>query len=161
MIGRLLRRDTCGAYELVNSKLFNQSTFYPAFARDLGACSREVVIESPFLTMRRTSVLLPLFRMLKSRAVRVVINTRDPREQDGLMRSEAERSLNALRNLGVIILLTGGHHRKLAILDRRVLWEGSLNILSQGDSCEVMRRIESASLAEQMVAFTKLAKFLT
>ena len=31
----------------------------------------------------------------------------------------------------------GNHHRKLAILDRKVLWEGSLNILSQTRSREI------------------------
>jgi hypothetical protein len=54
----------------------------------------------------------------------------------------------------------GGHHRKLAIIDRRLLWEGSLNMLSQNDSCEIMRRIESNSLATQMIHFARLDKYL-
>jgi hypothetical protein len=54
------------------------------------------------------------------------------------------------------VLYTAGHHRKLAILDRSILWEGSLNILSQNSSSEIMRRIQSAELAWQMAHFTKL-----
>jgi hypothetical protein len=61
--------------------------------------------------------------------------------------------------MGVEILYTGNHHRKLAIVNRKILYEGSLNILSQSDSCEVMRRIESTGLAEQMIRFIGLKKW--
>jgi hypothetical protein len=38
-----------------------------------------------------------------------------------------------LQKLGVQVLYTSGHHRKLAIIDREILYEGSLNIPSQND----------------------------
>jgi len=60
--------------------------------------------------------------------------------------------------MGVHVLYTGGHHRKLVVIDRRVLYEGSHNVLSQNNSSEVMRRIESAQLAWQMIAFVGLDK---
>jgi len=63
--------------------------------------------------------------------------------------------------MGVQVLLcTGNHHRKLAILDRNILWEGSLNILSQRHSREIMRRIENEELSLEMFNFLKLQKFL-
>jgi hypothetical protein len=76
------------------------------------------------------------------------------------MCAEAEASIALLQNIGVEILFTGGHHRKLAIFDRTILWEGSLNILSQNDSCEVMRRMESEDLAKQMIAFIGVGQYL-
>ena len=59
-----------------------------------------------------------------------------------------------------IILLKGNHHRKLAIIDRSILWEGSLNILSFSNSQEIMRRIEDKELANQMFIFLKLSRFV-
>ena len=47
-------------------------------------------------------------------------------------------------------------HRKLAVIDRAILWEGSLNILSQSNSKEIMRRTKSAFLANQVINFTKM-----
>lgn len=72
------------------------------------------------------------------------------------MHIQAQDTINMLLDLGVGVLFTGGHHRKLAIIDRNVLWEGSLNILSQNSSCEIMRRIDSRLIALQMLAFIKL-----
>lgn len=142
------------------SQLYNGQTFYSAFERDLACCRNEAMIESPFLTTRRIRMLLPTLRKTVTRGVRVTVNTRHPQEQEGYMCAEAEASIALLQSVGVEILFTGGHHRKLAILDRAVLWEGSLNILSQSDSCEVMRRMESEDLAKQMIDFIGVGRFL-
>lgn len=58
-----------------------------------------------------------------------------------------------MQELGVTVLYTIKLHRKLAIIDGEILYEGSLNILSQLDSCEVMRRTESQQLANEMARF--------
>lgn len=149
----LLKRQS-GAADLIGSKLFNDSNFYPTFQKDLQKCQSELIIESPFITQRRLSTLLPTLQKLKSKGVRVIVNTRDPLEcNEEYMREDATRAISELQHIGVQVLFTGKHHRKLAILDRTVLWEGSLNILSQNDSCEIMRRIESTQLAWQMTRF--------
>jgi hypothetical protein len=147
--------------DLLTSTLYDQDTFYPQFIRDLQQCNTEVVIESPFVTSRRLRSLTPIFQKLKARNVSIAINTKPPHEhEDNFMRSEAWQASVVLQDMGVSVFHTGGHHRKLAILDRRILFEGSLNILSQNDSCEIMRRIESQALAQQMMDFTKLHKII-
>lgn len=157
MLGRILGG---GSTDLLSSKLFDHETFYSAFNKDLMRCRSELVIESPFLTSRRVGALLPMLKKLKRRGVSVTINTKPIHEHDDYLHTEAELSVSMLQEFDVQILFTGGHHRKLAIMDRAVLWEGSLNILSQNDSCEVMRRIESEALARQMISFAKLDRFL-
>ncbi len=67
---------------------------------------------------------------------------------------QAEGEISEFEIMGVQVLMcSGNHHRKLAILDRKVLWEGSLNILSQTRSREIMRRIKSQELAMQSLIF--------
>jgi hypothetical protein len=158
MLARVLRLFSVSNPGLAESKLFDQDTFYPAFLSDLKHCKSEVIIESPFITTRRINMLLPEFEKLRRRGVRIIINTRDPREHEDYLKLEAESSIAALQDLDVQILFTGGHHRKLAILDRTTLYEGSLNILSQNDSCEIMRRIKSRELTWQMYCFAGLDK---
>lgn len=161
MLNRLFQSRKHSASELLTSKLFNEETFYPALLKDLKKCSSELIIECPFITNRRLNHLLLTLEKLKARKVRVVINTRDPHEQDdGYRRNETHRAVAKLQRLGIQILYTGGHHRKLVIIDRKILYEGSLNVLSQNDSSEVMRRIESALLAWRMVRFIGLDKYL-
>ena len=149
----LFNRSTAPT-DLLTSKLYDQGSFYPAFIKDLAKCRSEVIIECPFITNRRLKTVLPTLEKLKARKVRIAINTRDPRtHNEGYRQDDAHEAISKLQHMGIQVLYTGNHHRKVAILDRKVLYEGSLNILSQNDSCEVMRRIESIQLAWQMARF--------
>jgi phosphatidylserine/phosphatidylglycerophosphate/cardiolipin synthase-like enzyme len=147
--------------DLLNSQLYNEQSFYPAFIADARRATASIIIESPFIGYRRLNWLYPILAKAVSRGVSVVVNTRDPQFHDDAMQQQAQNGVTALQNIGIEVLYTGNHHRKLAIVDRKILYEGSLNILSQSDSCEVMRRIESANLAEQMIRYTGLERWYT
>lgn len=152
-------KSQVGQSDLINSKLYSDEDFYAAFQKDLNKCQQEVIIESPFITQRRLSTLLPIIRKLKTKRVKVIINTRDPLEcNEAYMREDATRAISDLQHMGVQVLFTGRHHRKLAVIDRKLLYEGSLNILSQNNSCEIMRRVESTALSWQMIKFIGIDK---
>lgn len=146
---------------LLKSKLFDENTFYEAFTKDLRNCKKEVIIESPYITCKRMRVLESSFQKLIKRGVKVYVITRDPREHEENLARQAELEISIFEEIGVQVLLYPGiHHRKLAILDRNILWEGSLNILSQFYSREIMRRIEGGKLALEMFKFLKMGKFI-
>jgi hypothetical protein len=147
--------------DLLASHLYDQDGFYEAFLDDLKKVKYEVIIESPFITTKRMNSLLPVFRQLVKHGKRIVINTKPLDEHEPYYQVQAEQAIIALQELEILVLLTRGHHRKLAVIDKRITWEGSLNILSQNDSCEVMRRIYSEKLANQMLAVLHLEKFIT
>ncbi len=119
---------------LFSSGLYDQNTFYKAFIQDLHTCQGEVIIESPFITGNRIASLLPIFSKMRSRGISMTVNTRHPATHETPFDDQANAAITELQSLGVNVLFTGGHHRKLAILDQRILWEGSLNILSQNDN---------------------------
>lgn len=156
----ILRR-TPDPQPLLTSQLYNQQSFYRAFTRDMSLASRSVIIESPFITLRRLELLRPAFQSLRSRGVKVVVNTRDPLEHEDYLCAQAEQGIALLQDMGALVLFTDTHHRKLAIIDDSILWEGSLNILSHNDSCEMMRRITSAEMCRQIIQFTGLKKWYT
>ncbi len=104
--------------------------------------------------------LLPIFRKLRKRGVSIVINTRDPHEHDAEYEYQATLAVYEMQKIGITVLYTGTLHRKLAIIDSEILWEGILNIFSQNDSCEIMRRVESEYLSKQMIEFIGLVKYI-
>lgn len=42
-------------------------------------------------------------------------------------------------------------HQKFAIVDRRIVWYGSINLLSYGRSEESMMRFENREIAEELL----------
>lgn len=145
---------------LLISQLHDEKTFYRTFLKDLEDCENEVIIESPYITTERMRTFDRIFEKLLKRGVKICIITRDPKEHYENMEIQSEAEIHWCETAGIQVLLCmGNHHRKLAVLDRKILWEGSLNILSQVRSREIMRRIESQELTIQMLNFLKLENF--
>lgn len=140
------------------ARLYDQSDFYPAFARDVRRARNRVIIESPFIARWRFYDVLPVLEHAAHRGVRVIVNTRDPAEHLPAMHLQADECIAALFSIGAEVLYTGRLHRKIAIVDDTV-WDGSLNILSQSDSLEIMRRTESAEYAQRLIKLTKTTRW--
>jgi phosphatidylserine/phosphatidylglycerophosphate/cardiolipin synthase-like enzyme len=106
-------------------------------------------------------MLISIFHDLLAKGVKIYVMTRDPKEHEENMEYQSEQTISLFERMGVQVLLCiGNHHRKLAILDRKILYEGSLNILSQNKSREIMRRIENETVALEMFDFLRLYKFI-
>lgn len=147
---------------MMDSTLFDETTFYNKFIKDLNTCTKEIIIESPYITSKRVEMLINIFNNLLAKGVKIYVMTRDRKEHNENMEYQSEEAISLFERVGVQVLLCiGNHHRKLAILDRKVLWEGSLNILSQNHSREIMRRIDNKELAIEMFEFLKLSRFIT
>lgn len=145
--------------DLLSSILYNETTFYNKFKSDLFKAEKEVIIESPFITLNRLNSLKSNLELLIHSEVKVFVITRDPKEHEDDLAYQSEMAIQYFERMGVqVLLMSGGHHRKIVMIDRKILFEGSLNILSQGRSREVMRRIESKILTEEMFIFLKYSQ---
>jgi len=144
-----------------NSQLFDEKIFYPSFINDLLECEKEVIIESPFISLARMDHLFPVFEKLVEKNIKVYVITKCASILEEPLASYSRQIIREFEILGVHVLVaTNNHHRKLAILDRKILWEGSLNILSQTKSREIMRRIQGGEHAQEMFDFLKLKRFI-
>ncbi len=141
------------------SQLFSETDFYQNFINDLLNAKQEIVIDSPYITKERVRTFAPIFGHLIKKGINIFILTRQPKEHNTIMKYQAIDEIRNFEDIGITVLPFIGYvHRKLAIIDRNILWEGSLNILSQRDSHEIMRRFEGKETAQQMMTFLKLDK---
>jgi phosphatidylserine/phosphatidylglycerophosphate/cardiolipin synthase-like enzyme len=132
--------------------LYNEKTFYRAFVKDLLEAKKEVIIYCPFISKYRSEFFRHAFEKLKYRNIAVFIFTRPLEEHELLARSEIKAALSDYEEYGAcVIRLSGSIHSKAAIIDREILWDGSLNILSQRESKETMRRTLDQDMAKQMI----------
>ena len=144
-----------------SSTLHDEKTFYKAFLRDIDRATEEIIIESPFITTSRMRLLWPSLKRAYSKGIKIYIITRDPNDHSDGYEVQSESEIEALEALGIQVLLcTRNHHRKLAIIDRNILWEGSLNILSQIKSREIMRRLDGGGFAVDMFNFLNFGRYI-
>jgi phosphatidylserine/phosphatidylglycerophosphate/cardiolipin synthase-like enzyme len=142
---------------LLSSELFNEHSFYKEFSKDIRIAYSRIIIESPYITSRRAREISSMLRKAVNRGVKVTIYTRNPYHHDGILVTESINGIGILREAGVtVITCEDMRHRKLAVIDGYILWEGSLNMLSQNGSKEVMRRSVSNELCQQMLRFIRV-----
>lgn len=56
-----------------------------------------------------------------------------------------------LRDYGVQVVFRPGFHQKFTVIDSRISWYGSVNILSFGKSEESVMRLESLDIAGELI----------
>ena len=139
------------------SKFYVEKNFYDAFASDINGATCSVVIESPYLTERRALQFARLIQRKVKQGVRIHIYTRNPKHHDYVLAEQSHLACRILKNSGARVFICDDmRHRKLAIVDEAILWEGSLNILSQSNSVELMRRTYCKNQAKQLLGVLKI-----
>ncbi len=123
---------------------FREGAAVEAVQRDLAAARASVWIAAPFTTERGVGRWLPAFDAARRRGTLVRIVTRPPESAEHIALHMR------LRDAGCAMELRPGMHEKVIIVDRRILWEGSLNLLSHRDTTQMMRRSENAAYCEQV-----------
>jgi len=127
--------------------IFNEGKFYPAFLKDLSGAEQEVVIFSPFIAERRLADVITHLRILADQRVPVVVITRERNESN----QGTEELIRQMSKVGVKVLRRKGLYEKLAFVDRKIAWFGSLNILSHSQSSELMIRFSQPDLTARLI----------
>lgn len=139
------------------SQLFDDRSFYKAFSKDYKSARKQIIIESPFISIRRSRELADITKKLIRRGVKVSVLTRAPESHTQLMASQSISGIEILRTAGVKVkCFKDLRHRKIAMIDNEILWEGSLNMLSHSNSKELMRRTVSEQQCRQVAKLTSV-----
>ncbi len=132
---------------------YDERTFYPAFIKDLKNSKKEVIIASPWVRRKRMQVLLPVFKSLTDRNVKMSVITRPIDEYKKQFQEEGEKEIQKLKQIGVEIHFNSKDNRVFAIIDRKISWDGSMHIFSYVDGTEYMLRIADPAAAQQSLDF--------
>lgn len=128
--------------------------FLPLFSRDLNTAKSKVSIHSPWLAVPRVSKFMECFKGLIEKGIAVYVHTWDSSRHQGHMAEQSRLVMQMLREIGVSVIeeaVGPKKHFKTAIIDNRILWDGSLNILSHRDTEEHMWRYEGTQAVEQII----------
>ena len=132
------------------SGVFDETSFYPAFQKDIDCAQSSVVIFSPFLSDKRIGSWEGNFRAAIKRGVSVHVFTKPPEATKALF-DDPQTLVDALRSMGITVSYRNGMHEKIAIIDGEILWHGSLNILSHGKALESMLRIANPAFCRELI----------
>ncbi len=116
----------------------------------LNQARRLIWIWAPWTTPRRVKSLLPVLTDAVGRGVRVSLFVRDP--GDPLQgRPEHQQYLADLRAVLNAVVEINVMHQKIVVIDEKIVLLGSLNVLSQSRTREVMLVMHGAHFARRLL----------
>ena len=133
--------------------IYNERTFYPAFIKDILQAEKDVIIYSPFISKYRADFFRKTMVRLRIKNIKLTIFTRPIEEHEKYVQEEARAATQIYESLGArVVFLEGSIHEKVAVIDKKILWTGSMNILSQRSSRELMTRVEDEDFTAQVIS---------
>lgn len=140
-------------FEAEKLVLFNASTFDAALESDIKRAKESVVILSGFVTPGRVGELGDLLRLKVSQGVKVRCVTRPPHLNGSMDPALGREALNSLEAIGCTVDCRAKIHEKVVLIDKKIVWHGSLNALSHTHRTdEIMTRLVNQGFAETLSA---------
>jgi phosphatidylserine/phosphatidylglycerophosphate/cardiolipin synthase-like enzyme len=99
----------------------------------------------------RQLISLPKEKLIPSFWEKITVVTRpseDFQNKDLTAWTEATKQIEAA---GIHLIYKTNIHQKFAIIDQKIIWCGSINLLSNGSAEESMMRIESNKIAYELL----------
>ncbi|MEW2330616.1 AAA domain-containing protein [Micromonospora chersina] len=139
------------------AEIQDEKQFYETFTEHLNSARHSIWMWATWTTNRTKSVA-PVLADAIARGVQVIIFVRDARDHlQGT--ANAQQNLATLRAAGPIIVEMYKMHQKIVVIDERVVLLGSLNVLSQRQSREVMLVMEGTHFARKILEHEHAAQF--
>ena len=133
--------------------IFNQSTFDAAIESDLANAKTSIVIFSGFVTPGRVAKIGDLLRAKTASGVKVRCVTRPPKYNGTMDPARTKNALDALERINCVVDCRARIHEKVVLIDGKIVWHGSLNVLSHTHlTDESMTRVVNAGLAQALAA---------
>ena len=133
------------------SGFYTHKNFWQAFKDDVRNTQHSIILMSPFISLNRAGGMMDSFRVLIEKKVKIWIYTRPPWQQSANLSEHAEQVIKQFEKLGAKVIQREGMHQKIAIIDEKILWMGSLNILSHKDTQEQMSRFEGQNAIKEII----------
>jgi superfamily II DNA or RNA helicase len=152
-IGYKLYDDNPVGKQSVNA-IFDSDSYSPVYEQDLKEALSDIVISSPTLGKRKVMRMLKLLRERQDAGVRVTIVTWHPNAY--IYGSDEHRIelMEDLRNAGINIQLVEDNCEHYAVIDNKIVWYGSMNLLSKDDVEDNIMRVVSERIAAELLELT-------
>lgn len=128
-------------------QLFDEQTFWTQFKQDLANARHSILIVSPFATREGCEFLLECLPI--ERGVKTAIVTRHTASQ--YEKESLKIGLQRLADAGIEMGFTSNFHHKVAVIDGRTAWSGSLNMLCKYKTLEIIHRFDAPSEVSKII----------
>ena len=125
---------------IAENQIFNGSPFYRPYTSDLTKAKRSIVISSPKLYRTEQNLLVTLLKELAQQGIEILITTVAENEQTAFIQSK-----------GLSVKVKPKLSLYTTIIDKEVVWYGSINTLGYASKEDNMIKVTDIYLANELI----------
>ena len=95
--------------------------------------------------------MLQYLRAALCKKVKVIVLTRPMDDFKEKTYNALQDTLDLLKSSGVSMVFKSNIHQKFAVMDQKIVWYGSINLLSFGNAEESIMRLDSPNIANELM----------
>jgi superfamily II DNA or RNA helicase len=130
--------------------IFDEQSFFPVYLNDIENASKHVLIVSPFVTKKRVIQMMGYFENILKKQVKITVVTRPVNDFTETQKRTLEKIFSLLTDAGVNIVFKSKIHQKFVVIDGKIIWYGSINLLSFGHAKESIMRLLSGNISYEL-----------
>lgn len=138
--------------------IYDIDNYYEVFKNDLLNARKEVVICSPNIRASKVNQIIGVMKTVQEKGIRITIITRGmdyDRFNDGSIQIVLSEQL---MNYGFDVMCSDTVSEHFAIIDKSIVWYGSMNFLGREDVDDNLMRIEDIEVASELLEIACLGK---
>lgn len=134
--------------------IFDVDSYAEVFRQDMLEAGREIIISSPAISGKKVDEIMLLLRERQEAGLHVIIVTWKP-DMYGYGDSEYWMELQErMRRAGFEMNLVEDYCEHYCIIDREVVWYGSMNFMGKEDAEDNLMRVCSKDIATELLELT-------
>ena len=138
--------------ESINS-IFDAKTFRDIYENDLSSANNSIIITSPGLNNSQVNKTIRLTEASQYNGVQMTVLTLPAHDYPDDRIKITEKLISKLKSSGIYVKEVRNLHEHFAIIDREVVWYGSINLLSRTKEEDNMIRIHNKELSEELLEY--------
>ena len=135
----------------ISNSIYDSATYSEIFSQDVTSANSSVIISSPGLGTSKVWQFLRHLPMIQERGVKVIVITMSPSSYPEDAIKHQEELVQTLRLSGVVVKTQNNCKEHFAVIDDSIVWYGSMNFLSRERDDDNIMRIESKSIAQELL----------
>ncbi len=140
--------------QVVNA-IYDGRDYAETFERDLVEADNEIVISSPDLRRSKVERVISLLKQRQESGVTVSVITRNPEMVGFGDLIELHLLIEEMRKSGIYVRETENDCEHYAVIDKKLVWHGGMNLLGKADAYDNLIRVESEQAAAELLEMTE------
>ena len=121
------------------------------YSTDLSQANSEIVISSPRINSAKIRQFIHMVSKKQAQGVTVSVITIPPEEYPDNRIEPTKKLIDELSGAGIYVKVTSGIHEHFAVIDKEIVWYGSMNMLSRAKEDDNLMRINNKEIADELL----------